>query len=215
RYKRPIVTRAYHSSFELYDMHLYPGGAARLHTLRCMLGDALFWQGVRTYVDEYAGKVVETDDFRRVMERVSGRSLGRFFDQWFHSPGYPVLEAEFEWDDSHHRGSFTIKQSQVDAKAGVGLFSLPLTLAWTIDGETVRKQVQIERELHGFVFEMEAEPEMVRVDPDFEVLHKLDFDPGVGKLETQLAEASDVLGRILAGRELIKKGKAANIAKVR
>ena len=210
RYKRPIVTREFHSSWELYDMHLYPGGALRLHTLRRMLGDDLFWEGTQAYLREYAGKVVETDDFRRIMERVSGRSLGKFFDQWFHSPGYPVLEVEFDWDDSHARGTFTIKQTQLESR----MFCFPLTLAWTIDGETFRRQIEIERERHSFVFEMEHEPEMVRVDPDFDVLHKLDFDPGADKLETQLVKAPDVLGRILAGRELGKSGKPHGIRKL-
>jgi aminopeptidase N len=220
RYTRPIVTREYHNSFEMYDMHLYPGGAARLHTLRCMLGDELFWEGVRAYLQEYAGKLVETDDFRRIMERVSGRSLGRFFDQWIHSPGYPVLEAEFDWDDEHGRGTFTIKQTQAsDANKSqkdgeVGLFAFPLTLAWTVDGETQRRRVEIERERHSYAFEMDGEPDMVRVDPDFEVLHKLEFDPGSDKLETQLRDAPDVLGRILAGRELIKQGKPKTLAKI-
>ena len=217
RYRRPIVTREYHNSFEVYDMHLYPGGAARLHTLRCMLGDDLFWEGTRTYLREYAGKLVETDDFRRVMERVSGRSLGKFFDQWIHGLGYPMIDAEFEWDDSNSRGTFTIKQTQRDPKAeggGVGLFAFPLTLGWTIDGETHRRQVQIERERHSFAFELDAEPDMVRVNPDFGVLLKLDFDPGTDKLETQLVEAPDVLGRILAGRELIKGGKRKALVEV-
>jgi aminopeptidase N len=225
RYTRPLVVREFHNSFELYDMHLYPGGAMRLHTLRCMLGDELFWEGVRAYLREYAGKLVETDDFRRIMERVSGRSLGKFFDQWIHSPGYPVLEAEFEWDAKHHRGTFTIKQAQADksdkpdspatpAKPAVGLFSFPLTLAWTIDGERHERRVDIERERHGFAFEMDSEPDMVRVDPDFEVLHKLEFDPGTDKLEAQLSSAPDVLGRILAGRELIKQAKHKHLAKI-
>lgn len=231
RYTRPLVIREFHNSFELYDMHLYPGGAMRLHTLRCTLGDELFWEGVRAYLREYAGKLVETDDFRRIMERVSGRSLGKFFDQWIHSPGYPAIDAEFEWDDAHHRGTFTIKQTQADkheksdkpdlsatsamsATRAVGLFSFPLTLAWTIDGERHQRRVEIERERHSFAFEMDSEPDMVRVDPDFEVLHKLDFDPGVDKLETQLAHAPDVLGRILAGRELIKQGKHKHLSKI-
>lgn len=220
-YTRPLVLREFHNSFELYDMHLYPGGAMRLHTLRCMLGDELFWEGVRAYLREYAGKLVETDDFRRIMERVSGRSLGKFFDQWIHSPGYPAIDAEFDWDNAHHRGTFTIKQTQADkpdkdkpAATAVGLFSFQLTLAWTIDGVRHQRRVDIERERHSFAFEMDSEPDMVRVDPDFEVLHKLEFHPGTDKLETQLAQAPDVLGRILAGRELIKQGKQKHLTKI-
>ncbi|MBI4614930.1 MAG: hypothetical protein HY720_15065, partial [Planctomycetes bacterium] len=42
---------------------------------------------VAEYVRTYAGKTVETDDFRRILEARSGRSLGRFFDEWFHTAG--------------------------------------------------------------------------------------------------------------------------------
>jgi aminopeptidase N len=221
RYMRPLVAREYHSSFELYDAHLYPGGAMRLHTLRGMLGDDVFWAGVRAYLREYAGKVVETDDFRKVMERASARSLGKFFDQWIHGCGYPVLEAEFHHDDAHHRGTFTIKQTQASKPSKdkpeqptVGLFSFPLTLEWTLAGERHRRRVDIDRERHSFTFDMAGEPDMVRVDPDFAVLHKLEFDPGADKLETQLCDSVDVIGRILAGRELIKQGKTKHLQKI-
>jgi aminopeptidase N len=221
--------REWHNSFEMYDMHLYPGGAMRLHTLRCSLGDGLFWEGVRTYLREFAGKLVETDDFRRVMERVSGRSLGKFFDQWIHSPGYPALEVEFDFDGKNHRGTFNIKQSRAGARpdgkgpdgkgsdkgnGGDRPFAFTLTLAWSIDGELTRRTVEIERERHSFVFEMDGDPEMVRVDPEFEVLHKLDFDPGSDKLEAQLVDAPDVIGRIQAGRELIKQAKPKSLSKI-
>jgi len=80
RYKRPIVTRRFKSSWQMYDAHLYPGGACRLHTLRKELGDQVFWAAVHDYLKRFDGKVVETDDFRHVMEARSGRSLGQFFD---------------------------------------------------------------------------------------------------------------------------------------
>ena len=36
-------------------------------------------------------KVVETSDFRKCLEEVSGRSLVRFFEQWFYSPSFPQV----------------------------------------------------------------------------------------------------------------------------
>src|SRR5213078_3618228 len=98
-YKRPIVTRQFKASWDLYDAHLYEGGACRLHTLRCELGDEVFWAAVRDYLQRYNGKVVETDDFRHVMEEHSGRALGKFFDQWFYTAAYPDLKVTFSYDD--------------------------------------------------------------------------------------------------------------------
>lgn len=42
RYARPIVTKEYESSWDMYDKHLYPGGSFRLHMLRNIIGDSAF-----------------------------------------------------------------------------------------------------------------------------------------------------------------------------
>lgn len=69
-YVRPIATRTYNSSWAMYDDHLYPGGSCRLHMLRHLLGDDVFWRAVRLYVQRHARGLVETGDFRRAMEEV-------------------------------------------------------------------------------------------------------------------------------------------------
>ena len=61
RYSRPIMTRTFDSPWQLYDSHLYPGGAVRLHMLRHKLGDTIFWNAVRDYLQTYQWKTVETD----------------------------------------------------------------------------------------------------------------------------------------------------------
>ena len=38
----------------MYDYHLYPGGAWRLHMLRKLLGEAVFWDATKTYLERYA-----------------------------------------------------------------------------------------------------------------------------------------------------------------
>jgi aminopeptidase N len=211
KYKRPIVTRRFKSSWQLYDAHLYPGGACRLHTLRNELGDEVFWAAVQDYLKRYNGQVVETDDFRRVMEEHSGRSLGKFFDQWFHSPGYPDLKVTFEYDGEHGRGTFEIEQKQVDAEKGVPVFELRTDLAWTVDGAEHRLPITLDQPKQIFTIPMTAKPDQVRFDPDSKALHKLEFNPGDLMVRMQLTEATDVVGRIQAAYELAKTGKRANI----
>lgn len=214
RYKRPIVTREFNSSWQLYDRHLYPGGACRLHTLRNELGDETFWEAVRDYLETYADKVVETDDFRHVMEAHSGRSLGQFFDQWFHTPGYPELKVGFRYDSKRHEGAFEIEQKQIDEKAGVPAFSISTDLGWVIDGETHAIPVRLDRPKQTFVVPMPKEPDQVRIDPLCKVLHKLEFNPGEDRLRRQLTDAPDVIGRVQAGRELAKTATIANVEAV-
>ena len=211
RYSRPIVTRRFDSSWDMFDYHLYPGGAWRLHMLREQLGDDVFWTAVRDYVARYAGKKVETDDFRRVLEEHGGRELGRFFDQWLRSPGFPQLEGHFSWDPACKEGTFVLKQTQVDDKKGIPCFAFELDLAWTVHGQEEVRTVRFEEERLRMTFPMEAAPTMVRVDPGLKVLHTLKkFDAGDRRWRAQL-KASDVVGRIQAGGALAQSGKRANI----
>jgi aminopeptidase N len=215
RYQRPIVTREFNSSWQMYDRHLYPGGACRLHTLCCELGEETFWQGVRSYLARYRGQVVETDDFRRVLEEVSGRSLGRFFDQWFLSPGYPAIKVRFKHDAARGEGRFTIEQTQADAHTGERAFQLRTELGWVADGQLRLWPVTLEGARQTVIIPMAAPPEQVRFDPRGRILHKLDLDPGETLLRRQLTAAGDVTGRIQAGLVLAAKGSREGIAAIR
>ena len=57
----------------------YNKGAAVLHMIRGALGDDLFQRAAREYVRRHRDGLVETDDLRRCIEDVSGRSFERFF----------------------------------------------------------------------------------------------------------------------------------------
>ncbi len=211
-YSRPIITRSFRSSWDMYDRHLYEGGACRLHTLRCELGDEIFWAGVHDYLKRFNGKVVESDDFRLVLEAHSGRSLGRLFDQWFATAGYPDIEVKFDYDTKKKQATFTIDQKQ--CKDGTPAFLLNTDLGWTIDGNESRYPIKLDQARHIFVIAMENEPQMVRFDPGMKVLHKLSFNPGDEKLRRQLVAAPDVMGRIRAAYELAKTAKRSNIQAV-
>ncbi|MBZ0137500.1 MAG: hypothetical protein K8I27_14125 [Planctomycetes bacterium] len=214
-YVRPIATRKFDHSWSMYDRHLYPGGAVRLHMLRVELGDETFWAGVRDYVKTYGGKTVETDDFRKVMERHSGRSLVKWFDQWIEGKGYPKLKVSFSYDDKKKEGCFEIEQTQKDAKKGVGLFDFVTDIGWVIDGKLHTREVRIERDKHQFIVKMDKDPGQVRLDPKVRTVCSIEFNPGDDKLISQLTSAGDVVGRILAANELCKTGKRANIEAVR
>lgn len=214
-YKRPIVTNKYESSWQLFDRHLYPGGAARLHMLRRMLGDEVFWSGVQSYVKENLGKNVETPDFRRALEHASGRSLVQFFEQWIYSAGYPSIKAGFSWDDDSKTGLFTIEQQQAKPESKDPTFVMEMELGWFVDGELRTKAVAIDSAKHQFSISAASRPEFVRVDPNNKLVIKLDFNPGEDMLAAQMSGAADIIGRIQAGLELIKTNKRARIEAVR
>lgn len=63
----------------------YFRGALVLHRLRAELGEVAFWDGVRRYVRDRAGKGARSEDLRVAMEGASGRDLVAFFARWVYA----------------------------------------------------------------------------------------------------------------------------------
>jgi aminopeptidase N len=217
-YRRPIVYNVYYDQgFELFDGHMYNKGGWVLHMLRHQLGDATFRRVIKTYLERYREKEVITADLERTIEEVTGRSMARFFQQWVYSGGYPAFEVSYSWDNEHKMAGIKVKQTQkVDELTPC--FVTPVDLAFIVaipDGGTrtvplrviVGEDGQVEQ---NFYMPLEAEPLMVRFDPDGWLLKTLKFERPAMMLRYQLANDPDVLGRIEAAEALGKKGEAAS-----
>ena len=61
---------------------VYDKGALVVHELRVLMGEDLFWKGLRHYTRTHWGQSVETSDFQRAMEASSGLDLQAFFRRW-------------------------------------------------------------------------------------------------------------------------------------
>jgi aminopeptidase N len=211
RYLRPIVTRHFDSAWDMFDMHLYPGGAARLHMLRRKIGDAAFWAGVRDYLSEHDGRTAETADFVRCLERRSGLSLQRFFDEWILAAGYPKVKAGFAWDAEKKTATVTLEETQKDAAKKIGLFELNVAVAFeSAEGTWERRTVML-RDRATVTFAAEKKPRSVVIDPDGDLVLALDWAPGTPMLVQALGSPT-VSGRIQAARALGKKAGPEAVA---
>ncbi len=77
---------------------IYQKGAWTLHRLRQKIGDEAFWRGMREYYRRYRDRNASTEDFRQVMEEVSGVELGPFLQQWLDRPGLSEADLSLETD---------------------------------------------------------------------------------------------------------------------
>jgi aminopeptidase N len=68
---------------EMFGNASYIKGAVVVHALREMIGDQAFYDGLRTYFEQYGGGVASQAQFQAVMEAASGLKLDDFFAQWF------------------------------------------------------------------------------------------------------------------------------------
>lgn len=203
RYRRPVVCQDYEAPLDLFDRHLYEKGGLVLHLLRRELGDEVFWRGVNVYLSRHGKGVVETRDLQRALEEVSGRSLGRFFEQWVWRPGHPELEITVAWAD----GLLTVevKQSQSDHGGVPSVFHLPLVLELgAAQGALRRQELTITQKTEVFAFQCAERPAFVVVDPDMRIVGEVKLKAPADMLRAQLAGAPTARGRWLAAEGLAR-----------
>jgi aminopeptidase N len=214
RYRRPIVCQDYDAPLDLFDRHLYEKGGLVLHVLRTELGDALFWKGVQTYLARHARGIVETRDLLRALEEVSGRSLGRRFEEMVLRPGHPEIEVDVSWDD----GVLTcaVKQVQSTQDGVPSAFELPLVLAIVEESEDGkggerRERIKLAARSDSFAIPCAERPRFVVVDPDMRILGDVTVKAPPDMLRLQLAEAASARGRWLAAQALAKSDDPVTI----
>jgi aminopeptidase N len=171
----PLVSNRYLDPQQTFfkPNDVYSKGACVLHMLRQQLGDDAFFKGVHLYMERCKFTCVETDDFRRALEEVSGRNLERFFTQWCYRPGLPRLEVTVNWVESSSGGGdvrITAKQTQkVDGANPAYAVALPVQLKFG-DGDPRTVTLNIDQKETEASFHFDAKPSDAVVDPDRTIL---------------------------------------------
>ncbi|HQR41140.1 MAG TPA: M1 family aminopeptidase, partial [Gemmatales bacterium] len=164
---RPVMDRRYPNPDSMFDGRSYPKGAFVLHMLRNRLGDEAFFQGIRDYGTTFKFQTVETADFRRSLERTTGRDLERFFYDWLERSGNPELEVTTDFKTDTRQVTIVAKQTQT-----IDPFHFPLKIALYCKG--VADPVIVEEEMKDREFKqtvtLPGVLERVEVDPDLAVL---------------------------------------------
>lgn len=165
---RPVVDTAERNLMKLLNPNSYQKGSWVLHMLRHRLGDATFQKGVREYYKRYALSNATTDQFKAVMEEISGKDLNQFFDQWLCWPGFPHVEGTWKAKGKKLQITFTQNQEQ-------GIYSLPLDIEYYLEGEEIPKRASVflDKKKGKFIIPTNGKKvEKVILDPDVWMLMK-------------------------------------------
>lgn len=144
----------------------YSKGALVLHMLRQRLGDDAFFKGVRLYVDRFKFREVETDDFRLVLEEVSGLSLEQFFETYALRPGIPKLAVDLAWDAGSSMLTIAAEQTQTIDRFNPA-YSLRLPIIVELEGGgRANTTLEFDVQRGQVMLSLPARPIDVRIDPD-------------------------------------------------
>jgi hypothetical protein len=108
------------SDLRVFRALVYNKGAAVLHMLRRLLGDKVFFAGLRTFYEDRRYQKAGTDDFERAMEAASGRVLDRFFERWIYGAEIPRVTYRASVAD----GQVAVRFEQLSQ----GVFDIPVTV---------------------------------------------------------------------------------------
>jgi aminopeptidase N len=144
---KPVVDTTITDLMTLLNANSYQKGAWVLHMLRRELGDNLFWKGMRLYYENYRNKNALTIDFQMVMEKVSKKSLGKFFNQWLFVAGQPDLKITASSVKGKGFTDLIIEQTQdylfsfdieIQIKDSKGLHTIKIPVSDRITRKTLR-----------------------------------------------------------------------------
>jgi aminopeptidase N len=157
------------SYMDLLNPNSYQKGAWVLHILRNEVGDSVFQKIIRSYYQQYKGSNADTKDFEAVAEKVSGKELTWFFDQWLHRPGIPKLSAN--WKRDGNKIKIEIKQNNSQ------LYQFPLDIGIvSTDGKLTTHKLLIKSKDEEFKIESSGTGKLV-LDPDTRLLFEGTISP--------------------------------------
>lgn len=126
-----------------YGEHAYYKGAAMAHSLRGYLGDSLFFDAMRDYLNEFAFKNASSEDLRDFLNSLPGTNVTNFFDDWIFQPGWAQFSVD-EMEVSGGGGLYTVDVTiQQRLRAANNFYQeVPITLSlmddeWNIHEQTV------------------------------------------------------------------------------
>ncbi len=145
----------------------YQKGAWVLHMLRQQVGDSLFQAGIQSFYTKHRNRNAGTEDFRLIMEEVSGRNLGPFFSQWLRKPGQPRLTGSWTYNNEKQQVEITIEQVQQP------LFRFPLEIGIEEKaGQARLERIEITDRKTQVALEAKSPPVRVSLDPRTVLLYE-------------------------------------------
>ena len=149
----------------------YNKGAYLLHMLRWVLGDTLFFKGIKQYITDpaLAYGFAKTADLKRNLEQVSGKDLTEFFNDWFTGQGYPSYTVKWKQDENNRA---LISLSQATSHPSVLFFEMPVPLKFIKGSQEKTVVVQHTQNNEFASEEIGFKADTVLVDPDYWILSR-------------------------------------------
>jgi len=149
----------------------YNKGSYVVHMLRWMLGDSVFFKGIRRYLDDarVSYSFARTSDLKKTLEAESGKNLETFFQKWVYGEGYPNYHAE--WTQNNNNW-IKVKLHQTTSHSSVSFYEMPVTLVAQSGSKTASFVVDHRYSGQEFWLNAGIDVDTILVDPQLWILSR-------------------------------------------
>lgn len=192
-----LVRFNYHNKEDMFDTVSYHKGNAILHMLRDILGDDAFFEGLNVYLTEHKFGTAEAHDLRLALEKVSGKDLNWFFNQWYFGNGHIKMNVTYDYNTINKTVTVNINQLEK-------VFKFPLSIDVYEGKNATRHNVWVDAIQNSFTFPFNELPKLINIDAKHVLLAEINDKKMLDNYIFQFNNAPHYLDRRLALEEIVK-----------
>lgn len=194
-YNKDLVRFNYKDREDMFDGVSYNKGGAILHMLRKYLGDDAFFAGLSGYLKANEFGTGEAHQLRLALEKVSGKDLNWFFNQWYYGNGNPKISYSYTFEPVKKQMLLTLNQTQTP------WFEFPLAIDVFENGKPTRRNVWIDAKAQNTIaLPASQKPDFINVNADGVLLATITDTKTPQNYQSQYAASKDFYGRMTAVR---------------
>lgn len=208
-FKKDLVRFDYASREDVFDAVTYNKGGGILHMLRNYLGDDAFFAGLNDYLKSNEYQNGEAHQLRLSLEKVTGKDLNWFFNQWYFGSGNPKLNYTSTYEPVKKQVTVVINQSQDQP------FQFPLAIDVYDNGKPKRSIVWVDAKAKNtFTFDSSKAPDLININADGILLSEITETKTPEQNLLQFTNSKEFLSRYRA-LSAIKEADAKNPAVIK
>ena len=180
-----LVRFTYDDKEDMFDAVSYNKGGTILHMLRNYLGDSAFFEGLKEYLTTYQYGSAEVHQLRLIFEKITGKDLNWFFNQWYYGSGHPKIDVSYDYNTIQRK--VTVNLLQLNSNA----FAFPIAIDIFEEGKRIRHNVFVKGKDASFTFAYSKLPTLIQVNADGVLLCEINENKVLSDYMFQLKNAQN------------------------
>jgi len=180
-----LVRFTYDDKEDMFDAVSYNKGGTILHMLRNYLGDSAFFEGLKEYLTTYQYGSAEVHQLRLIFEKITGKDLNWFFNQWYYGSGHPKIDVSYDYNTIQRK--VTVNLLQLNSNA----FAFPIAIDIFEEGKRIRHHVFVKGKDASFTFAYSKLPTLIQVNADGVLLCEINENKVLSDYIFQLKNAQN------------------------